>query len=108
MEKEFIKLGSIINSEGPIVTLNVLPNGGLKIEAYSNKFQGNLSFVTKFSDTVSYLDSRLSLRELIELSVSRIFSFNQGVEMYRIPLMEVIDSIPFIDILYREVPDEYK
>ena len=103
-----IVIGELINSEGPLLKVNTRETGQLLIEAYSNEYRGNLSFEPKFKDLVSYIESKITLRELIFLSKSRIFSFNLNVEMKRIPLETIIDSLFCIDEYYNEVSEDLK
>lgn len=107
MEKE-IKLGILINSEGPLLSIKALETGDLFLEAYSLKYQGDLSFKPKFKDFIAYVESKITLRELIFLSENPIFNFNPHVKMVRIPLEEIFDSLPFIDQLFTEVPENLK
>lgn len=107
MEKE-IKLGILINSEGPLLSIKALETGDLFLEAYSLKYQGDLSFKPKFKDFIAFIESKITLSELIELSRSIMFSFNVGVEMKKIPLKDVIDSLPYIDSYYNEIPESLK
>lgn len=108
MHSHFIQIGNLLNSEGPLLTVNSTDQGVLIIEAKSNTFNGDLSFEPKFSDLIKYIESKLTLRELIFLSKSLMFSFNPKVEIVKIPLEDIIDSLPFIDQLFSEVPENLK
>lgn len=103
-----IKLGSLINSEGPILELTCNYDGKLTLKALSIEHQGFLSFSVRFSEVVSYIDSRITLSELISLSKDCLFSFNTNTELKRIPLKIIIDSIPYSNLYYKDIPDSMK
>lgn len=108
MEDSISELGVLLNSEGPLLKVGSRINGAIIVEAYSNEYEGNLLFEPKFKDLVSYIESKITLRELIFLSKSQMFSFNLNVEMKRIPLETIIDSLFYIDQYYNEVPEDLK
>ena len=97
-----------MNSEGSLLKVSVEKSGVIIIEAYSRLYNGDLSFQPKFKDFVSYIESKLTLRELITLSNWNMFSFDVGVEMKRIPLEEVINSILYVDCYFKNVPENLK
>lgn len=83
-------------------------NGVIIVEAYSHNYKGYLSFRPKFRDFISFVESRITLRELITLSNNPIFTFNKNIELRRIPLDHVVESIPYIDHYYNQVSDNLK
>ena len=108
IDKVHIRLGDLINCEGPLLNVEITETHKLAIHAASETFLGVLSFEPRFTDLVSYIESKITLRELIFLSKSRRFSFNLDVEMKRIPLETIIDSLFYIDQYYNEVPEDLK
>jgi len=101
-------LGDLINSEGSLLKVSINEDGNIIMNARSQKYHGYLSFEPKFKDFVGYLESKFTLDELIYLSSNRLFSFNIDVELKKIPLDKIIETIPFKDKLYNQVPSGLK
>lgn len=101
-------LGDLINSEGSILKVSISKDGIIIMNARSLKYQGYLSFEPKFIDFIGYVESKFTLDELIYLSRNRIFSFNIDVELNKIPLDKIIETIPFKDKLYKQIPTNLK
>lgn len=103
-----IYLGDLINSEGSLLKVSLSESGNITMNARSLEYQGYLSFEPKFKDFVGYLESKFTLDELIYLSSNKLFSFNIDVELKKIPLDKIIETIPFKDKLYNQVPSGLK
>ena len=103
-----IKVGSLINSEGSILSLHCDSDGEIIIQAYSSEYNGTLSITTKFRDCISYVESKINLEELITISSNCIFTFSSKSDLRRIPLESIVRSLPFIDKYYKEVPEALK
>lgn len=108
IEEAYTVLGDIINSEGPLLGVAISNQGKLNLNALSNTYKGYLSFEPRFKDLVSYIESNITLRELILISNAPLFSFDLNVEMKRIPLQHIINSLPYIDHYYKEIPRSLK
>lgn len=108
MNETSIILGDLINSEGSLLKVSLSEDGNIVMNARSLEYQGYLSFEPKFKDFVGYLESKFTLDELIYLSSNRLFSFNIDVELKKIPLDKIIETIPFKDKLYKQVPSGLK
>lgn len=102
------EIGSIINSEGPLLTLKCESKGEILLEAYSIEYRGKLSFEPRFKDFISYIESKITLEELISISENCMFFFNRTEDTRRIPLEDIINSLPFKDVCYKEVPESCK
>lgn len=103
-----IRVGDILNSEGSLLSFNVIENGELYLEVTSRKYNGDFSFRPKLRDFLSYIESKLTLSELIEISTVHMFSFNEGEDIRKIPLTDIIQSLPFIESYFKEIPEGCK
>jgi hypothetical protein len=103
-----IKIGSLLNSEGPLLELFCNTNGEIELKGYSLEYEGHLIFSPKFSEVISYLESRITLTELIVLSEGCHFVFKKGGVPNRIPLDDIISSIPYCNEYYKNISDSLK
>lgn len=101
-------IGHLLNSEGPLLTILTDHEGSLLAKIHLNSFNGNLLVSTSFRNTVSYIESKLTLREFIENSQGYSFESKGDIFLEDIPFDEIQSSISFIDNHYNELPESMK
>ena len=101
-------IGHLLNSEGPLFTILLSDKDGLITKIYSNRYNGNLVASTSFRNIVSYIESKLTLREFIENSISISFESRGDNSLQNIPLDTIQDSISYIDNYYNELSESLK
>lgn len=101
-------IGHLLNSEGPLLTILTDHKGGLFTRIHLNKFNTNLLVSTSFRDVISYIESKLTLREFITNSEGYSFEKKDDISLKDVPIDEIQSSISFIDNYYNELPNSMK
>ena len=101
-------IGQLLNSEGPLLSLHTNENGEHILKIYSHKHNGDLLVTTSFKKVVSYIESKLTLNELIQTSIEYHFKSRNGVNADKPSLDEIKSSIVDVDKYYNEFPDSMK
>ena len=101
-------IGHLLNSEGPLFSILHNHNGDIVAKIYSHKYNGDLLVTTHFKKIVSYIESKLTLNELIETSTGYHFKSRNGNNSSEPSLEEIKLSIIDINKYYNEFPDSMK
>lgn len=101
-------VGQLLNSEGPLLSLHTNENGEHLLKIYSHKYNGDLIVRTSFKKVVSYIESKLTLNELIQTSTEYHFKSRNVSEVDEPSLDEIKSSIVEVDKYFNEFPDSMK
>ena len=101
-------VGQLLNSEGPLLTLHTNENGEHILKIYSHKHNGDLMVRTSFKKVVTYIESKLTLNEIIQTSTEYYFKSRNAGKVDEPSLDDIKSSIVDINKYYNEFPDSMK
>ena len=101
-------IGQLINSEGPLLSILHDDNETFYIKVYSPLLNCHIQVLTNLKKIVGYIESKFTLRELIEESNEyEIQTRNKSIPQI-LSFDEIKSSIEFIDKHYNEISDSMK
>lgn len=101
-------IGHLLNSEGPLVSILLDKNDNLMVKIHSNRYRGDLILMTSFKKIVSYIESKLTLDQLIETSAECYFEGRNNSDSKEPSLEEIKSSIIDVSKYYNEFSDSMK
>jgi len=101
-------IGHLLNSEGPLFSILLDKNDNLLVKIHSNKYRGDLILITSFKKVVSYIESKLTLDQLIKTSTEYYFKARNNSNSKEPSLEEIKSSIVDVSKYYNEFSDSMK
>lgn len=101
-------IGHLINSEGPLLSVLQDDNETFYVKIYSPLLNCHIQALTNFKKIVGYIESKLTLNELIEDSTKCSIHTRRESSLLEFSIDEIKSSIDFINNYYNEISDSMK
>lgn len=101
-------IGHLINSEGPLLSILQDDNETFYIKIYSPSLNCHIQALSNFKKIVGYIESKLTLSELIEGSIECSIQTRRESSLQEFSMDEIKSSIDFINNYYNEISDSMK